>query len=263
MGTDDERLVCEFWTPGTSLVLDNREHAIEIESLLYGIRAAFADTVMSLILFQSQLEAEATVAKSAARTRAEELRKETRVMFVPGMSSADYERAENHQQEGVIRRLWAEGIIPETFTRKLVSIYAKSFIYAADSIGKMLVVLQRLPSVPEAAKSAAATYYDTFPSLKQIRDSAQHPEDRVRGKRRQKKREEDIELKASAILGPDPLRGLFIDVLVDGNFTTTMADGHPGTIAMTAETIASVRNHIEQVVNAFSWTGSPEYFPKP
>lgn len=246
----------ELRIPGGRLVLDDRS---DLYMILSAIQMSFADAAMALIMFEGIPAFDmATYKKRRRETRdriseeAKQIREERVDPF--SMGADEYYLATQRYARG----MWADGRLPEQLMDRAQFIHAKSFIYAADTIGKLLSVLGRHPKVPAAIENASARFYDSLPTLKGLRDSAHHIEDRVRGKHRDK----DLELKPVEEGGG---AALIIDMLtiVSGEFGTTMADGSYGKIAVTRDTLMTIRDQVQAVLDAFDWTGAPTYFPRP
>ena len=73
------------------------------------------------------------------------------------------------------------------YERCLNGIYAKTFVFALDSIEKLLSSLCEHLSPPGPIRKFCQNYKNQFRHLKHIRDSAIHIEDRGRGKTRRQK----------------------------------------------------------------------------
>ncbi|EQD78707.1 hypothetical protein B1B_00574, partial [mine drainage metagenome] len=79
----------------------------------------------------------------------------------------------------VLRARSARGLVPTGLLHHEPFIWARAFVYALDAIRKTLLVIAQQPIASEAA--GARTELDQrIPDLVGVRDTAHHPEDRIR-----------------------------------------------------------------------------------
>jgi hypothetical protein len=94
-----------------------------------------------------------------------------------GFNEGVYFRARAEVQ----REEWRNGTLPTRYERALPFLYAKSFLTSLDSITKMLGTLAKFEAVPQGVEKARAQFKTHFPTLKDVRDTIQHGEDRSLG----------------------------------------------------------------------------------
>jgi hypothetical protein len=139
------------------------------------------------------------------------------------------------------------------YARRLPFLYAKLFLYALDAILKGLVKLQYVPNVPTGVATALDKYRDALPLLKDVRNSAQHPEQRVRAKKRHEK---DLRLQPVDIPGISAPHGglVVVDGLIGNRIGGTLEDGSYGAIEVSAASLAEAVGVEQSVFDAFEWT---------
>jgi hypothetical protein len=160
----------------------------------------------------------------------------------------------------LMREKWERGVIPRQIRHHLPFICAKAFLTAADSIGKILMRLGERMDVPPETVAVCRGFYDSFPELREVRNSVQHIEDRGRGFGR---RGRPLKLKPVNSGGINVDGGALILNNLNGNrYGSTMADGHFGEIEVSATSLATIRDRIEAVISSLPWKGPPEVEPR-
>lgn len=259
------RLPFELRIPGTWLDLESQDASSQVSALLGSIESAFGEAALALILFEQSSAAHSV--PSRERGEAESQRRSDLSRELEAELGGDLWRRSNKWAEvsfEVDRRLlletWSRGIIPRQLEHHLPFIFAKTFLYAADEVGKVLARLAERGDIPAQASSACEAYYDSFPTLREVRNSAQHVEDRVRGLGRNEK---PLDLQPVASGGIQASGGALILSNLNGNkFGATMADGHFGEVEVSAVTLAEMRDRIEGALNALPWKGPPRLIPR-
>ncbi len=103
-------------------------------------------------------------------------------------SWGEHEEAPYRAEVELQREQWRNGVWPYNYESRLLFLYARSFLLSMDMIKKMMVVLAKdTPGVPSNVKTHVQNFKTHFPSLKDVRDTEQHLEDRGRGLRKDKK----------------------------------------------------------------------------
>ena len=125
------------------------------------------------------------------------------------------------------------------YERCLNSIYAKSFVFALNSIEKLLGQLSTNTDSPVTVQKLYRKYMELFGHLKHIRDSAIHIEDRGRGRTRHQK-----PLKTHIIV---------LGSFIERRFTFTGEDGKQYEIEMSEETLETARGIIQEIISAYTW----------
>lgn len=147
------------------------------------------------------------------------------------------------------REVWQAGEMPKGYMRCLPFMYAKLFVYALDSISRFLDKLARIPGVPSEVVKQEIAFDTAFPTLREVRNSAQHLEDRGRGLGKGGR-----PLKLSAGV-------LFLGCLNDNRYGMTMADGQYGEVEVSLQSLQNAQVCIQKTLNAFKWTGPKRHCP--
>ena len=93
-------------------------------------------------------------------------------------------------EEAVVCCLKFEQLLPDTLKLsvsrnreddRLLSIFAKSFVYAIDTARDLLLVLSKDPRVEPQTQHACLAFATEFEVTKHIRDSLQHLDERAQG----------------------------------------------------------------------------------
>jgi hypothetical protein len=157
----------------------------------------------------------------------------------------------------VARVKWEAGELPQSLQLRLPALHAHSFIRSLAQAGRALSALSDLDLGPASAEVSQA-YGDldaAIPSLKDVRDSIEHAEDRMRGQSRGCK----LSL-APIVQGPihAPDGGVLVgDLLVDGRtLGWTTADGSLQHVEISDATIESARAAVQRALDALPWKKS-------
>lgn len=129
-------------------------------------------------------------------------------------------------------------------------LHARSFLYSLDNFQKHLEVIAKEPHAPENLKDASAAMADAFPNLVQVRNSAHHMEDRIRGL---KTNEKPILVQGGEGVPAEPLGLLVVDSLRGTEYFCTMADGHLGSVDVTEKSLKSLQAILQYVLDSFEW----------
>lgn len=261
----NDRLPFERRLPGTWINLPDQNAASEIRTQLYLVTSAFDEATMALVLFEhaqreparapDRDEWEADSQRRAEISRALE-QQSARTPF----DRDAWEKARVEADRILMREKWERGIVPRQIRHHLPFIYAKAFLAAADSIGKILMCLAERAAVPAETGVACRAFYDSFPELREVRNSVQHIEDRGRGLGRGGKA---LDLKPVNAGGIEAEGGALILNNLNGNrYGSTMADGHFGEIEVSATSLATMRDRIEAVMSSLPWKGPPDIEPR-
>jgi len=154
---------------------------------------------------------------------------------------------------------WKLGTLPRSYQERLVFMHAKSFLLALDRIDRLFGVVAGTPSIPDAVAQAKHAFDAAVPTLRGVRNSVAHHEDRSRGLGRGGK---PLSLKAV----DNPLARasggvLILESLIGNRFGSTMADGEYGEVSVTSATLASANQLVQASIDAFRWKGSPRHWP--
>jgi hypothetical protein len=257
--------VFELTWPGTWLDDLPKQVAFEVETMLLLLESALADAAVSLELFEAEQAAAAAMHGTARNGRTSVLLKQrwwfdSRVNWrltchsrSVGDWTSRYVSGHKLRPSG---RAGSRGssLMP---TRIACRSCTPSRACTLDTIAKTLRTLARMPGLPAGVAQARDDFEARFPTLVAIRDSAHHPEDRIRGVRGRAGRETPIATQpilSGAIHAPSG-GVIVLDMLDNNRYGGTLADGTYGEVEISAETVAGARQVIQQVVDAFSWRG--------
>ncbi|MCW2790689.1 MAG: hypothetical protein JWP56_2992 [Aeromicrobium sp.] len=260
--------VLEVIQPGVWLEgIEDDEARRNIESLLRLLTTCIDDAAIALNLFEECLLGSFSIDPSASweadreRERAIAIRLEAAIPA--GLDGhARFEAMDAAREQARIeakREKWREGVPPSGYVHRLPFLHAKSFVYALDTLQKSLRLITEIDGVPLDVSAALSDFEAAFSDLLHVRDSSHHVEDRVQGKRRQKKI--DLQpLMNSAIHAPGG-GVLVVDMLNGQRYGGTLGDGTYGEVDISAESAVIARDCVQRVLNAFSWHGPATHSP--
>ena len=230
--------VFEVAIPGYALRYDNPELPNSNRIILEMMGNQFRYAVIALNLFE--IENQKSDEEQALRQELEQ--KYARVEGVYSYEELlDVKRKTEFELK---RRQWSLGKVPLDYRERVKHIYGRAYIYALDSFSKLLDKLCDRSDVPSDIAIERDRLKTALPSLKGIRDSAHHIEDRGRKRDRREK--------------PIDTHILMIDVRTgDNEFSNTVENGSHPSIAMSFENTEMIRSVLQNVINAFEWTGLP------
>jgi hypothetical protein len=142
-----------------------------------------------------------------------------------------------------------------------MTLHARSFLYALDSIEKSIRVLSRQANTPQAVEDTLQEWTAFFEDVKGIRDTSHHLEDRVRGKGRTGKggRQPDIEPQPMSIPGHfNSSEGAMIALesfMGPRRFGSTTADGVYREIEVSEVWLIHAASIVQAVLDAYQWEG--------
>jgi hypothetical protein len=122
-----------------------------------------------------------------------------------------------------------------------------------------LTKLAEFKGAPLAAKSATDQFYAQFPTLKDMRDTVQHVEDRGLGLGKNGKPLDLKPVDNGMIKAPRGAIG--INNLNGNKYGNTASDGHYKEAAVSGDSLVKARDCIQHAINAFRWTGGMRHHP--
>jgi hypothetical protein len=125
--------------------------------------------------------------------------------------------------------------------RRLHFLYARSFVYALDAAGQFIRVLKKDGQLPVTAGTHCERFLSQFGQLRDLRNSLQHIEDRLRGLGRNDK----------TIPSPVIVLGCFRD----NNFGATTAEGRYVEITLSDSVLVQAFAIVEDLMWCFDWIG--------
>lgn len=153
---------------------------------------------------------------------------------------------------------WEKGIMPVDFENRLGILHAKSFVSALDTFGVFLKKISKIPSAPLNIKVLHSSFTKIIPDLKDVRDSTQHIDERVEGKKYGK----EIELKPfnNGVINSE-VGSLALWVLTGNKFGITKGNGELGEVEISIETLSKVQPIMQETFNSFEWIGPKKHLP--
>lgn len=159
------------------------------------------------------------------------------------------------------REKWEAGRLPTAFIKAFPQIHAHGFLFSLDALGKYLGVIAKHPQVSGVAQDAAKRFEAELPEVRQIRNSAQHREDRIRGLKQGNTPLPEKEIDAFGVSAPAG-NTVVMAHLSDNTLAYTNADGEVIGLDVTTETLILARDILQAVLDAFPWRGSTSYYPR-
>lgn len=263
---ESERMyIAELTYPGTWLDYPDAKWGRTIERLLSSAESPLAEAALALTWFEVEqrkpLNAQARTEPEADATSLRPFEVALADELGPGpYDSAQVLALHSRLELEAKREKWKRGILPESYQRQLVFMHAKSFLLALDRIDRIVGVLIKMPNLPEAVVQAKQAFDAALPTLRGVRDSVAHHEDRSRGLGKDGKR---LRLKpVDNQLARVPGGVLILESLNGRNFGSTMADGQYGEVPVTSASLAVANQLVQAIIQAFRWKGHPHHWPR-
>ncbi len=266
--------IVELQYPGTWLQLAEKDKAweMEISILIISMETQLTDMALALGFFEEETRKAAKdfVSKdirqqweqdTALRAKIENRYREelgTEVFY------KDYASLIMKIDIEIKREKWQEGFLPRSYEHRLPFIHAHSFLYALDSFGKFLDVIANEEGPPKVVCSIRDGFYSALPSLRKIRNSALHIEDRSRGfgTREQAKKKEKMKLKPINNRLINSAGGALVLSALNGNrLGYTIDDGSYQEIEISPITLNVASEALQKLINSFAWNGPPRFTP--
>lgn len=246
--------IIELNYPGTWLQFEDQDSKQEIEAMLRSLEGIVTEAAISLTMYEEAISALRDSLEEKERDR--ELREVIDNQIREEAGEDYYQNSEQYRlkSEKQLRIKKAElGIIPRSYLHKIPFIHAHTFVYAVDSFGKFLEELAQYKNIPKSVQNCLNEFNRQLPSVRKIRNSALHIEDRSRGYGSWKDKKKGKKLEISGFLRLSNLEGNFLCYTID--------DG----TYQKAEISVGVLSILEQIMNhllaSFQWKGSPQIRP--
>lgn len=266
------RIVYELVSPGSWIEGLPREQARPIETTLDMILEAFYEANAALWMFNDEtwlFEDAGEISPESAQEQWKADMNRRRELFEslgdPSHLSAEERAQRDFEIELLMKKeKWAQGHLPDQILKKYAFLHARSFLYALDAVDKHMKVLRGLDGAPQAIGPLHDEIAQHFPDLREVRNSAQHTEDRVRGLGKAVKNvAQPLKLKPvhnGMFEAPNGI--LVIGTLWGTRYGNTMADGHYGEVDVSAATMTTLQSILQRVINAFQWRGHKQLHPR-
>lgn len=257
--------VFEIVTPGTWLDYDDRDWAWRIEGQLRSLQSQFFEANASLNLFASAASIHPSLATKEMWERGSKRRSEIQraVEHELGncISHENWDEIHFETEVRFKREKWGNGCVPREFEHNLPFIYARSFLYALDAFDKFLGVLAKETDIPSRVAILHEQIAKDFPSLRGVRNTSQHLEDRFRGLGAGRN-PQMLKLKPIANNFINAPRGaLVLNCLNGSKYGSTMADGHYGEVDVSPESMQRMQSVLQELLLLFKWRGPKQHAP--
>jgi len=264
-------VVFELIKPGTWLDGMDHDKAWEINGLIDSLISSFFEANLALNLFEKERVSnnERTSCSDFEQRQNEKRLIQEKVESAykdKGLNIFEYYDQIRTEVDVLINReAWIRGEVPRQFSHNMPFIYAKIFLFALDAFDRFLGVLSKEDGVPESLTEIHGKIKCDFPSLRGVRNTAHHLEDRSRGLEKVDRNGKKHKLKNQPIENSfihAPEGGvLIINSLNGNNYGSTMADGHYGEVDISIDSLSKLRNILDETINAFEWTGPASVYP--
>lgn len=243
--------IAEIFRPGVWLALEDQEVAREVDLMLINMEGRVAESAIALTMFEA-----VNIDPMAEWERGEAIRREVDQQLRQEMGEQwfhDHDRFHLECQRRVIARYCELGILPPSYSQKIPFIHAHTFVYAVDSFGKFLEELCDYDELPEVLKEIRDDFNSELPTVRKIRNSALHIEDRSRlyatlGDKKKGKR-----MQINGFLG--------LSNLEDNQLCYTIDDGSYQKVPISSYTLEVLVRVMNRVLGALPWKGPARFLP--
>ena len=259
--------------PGTWLELADNDKSFSVSSLISSMETAIIDLAISLTMFNESVlksrEEHSSERMKENGDRNSELRNKIENEYRGNLKDSNdfYQNHEHHRAE--IEKIYREemlktGAIPDSYKHRFVFIHAHSFLSSADTFSKYFSVVSeetKLVFVAELLKE----FDKELPSLRKIRNSSEHSEDRARGygKPADVRKKKKMELKPidNNLIKAENGGVLVMSSLNGDKLGYTIDDGTYQEFDINANTLGFIADIFQRLINGFEWRGPKQFNP--
>ncbi|EPZ2455566.1 hypothetical protein ACXLRS_000707 [Citrobacter youngae] len=170
-----------------------------------------------------------------------------------GIDEHNYEEMEYQIDIKQKRERWLAGETPLCFTLNEQQIYAKSFVYALDTIVETIGNLISMEGVSELVSIKRNEINEKFPDLRGVRNTTHHMGDRSVGLKVVDKNKK-VPIKRDK-------NGLILNNLINSELNTLMGNGKQGSISISNESMEAMRAIVQDILDSFDWYGFKQHYP--
>lgn len=257
-------IVAELTYPGSFIENEPRESAHRARTLLSVAETHLTEAAISLSRFAATRGSPSTDERmEESRRRGErkrEIEEEIRRDVDDPWDREQMDEIRFEAERRARREEWQNGNLPRSYRHQLPILNAKTFVYSLDALEKILGVLKLEEAAPVGVEDAHDRFTESFGSLRDIRNSSLHIEDRARGLDH---RSEPLDLEpvdTGAIKADSG--ALILNSLEGTSFGTTSADGEYERVDVTVESLREARDCLQDAIDAFDWKGSKTVSPR-
>ena len=256
--------IFELVIPGTWLDYEDQGWSGKVGGLLDNLQSQFFEANLALNLFSNSHQAQDFPFPDREKWEQDaQLRRQIQLTVEQERSRidaiGDWEEIRHETEIRFKRAQWEKGAIPREFQQKTPLLYARCFLYALDGFDKFLRVLAEIENAPSELAMSRQRMASLFPSLRGVRDSAQHLEDRARALGRDRKPLALKPVDNEMVKAPGGV--LILNSLNGSKYGSTMSDGHYGEVDVSPESMTALLGLLTDVLNAFNWTGPRQHKP--
>ncbi len=173
-------------------------------------------------------------------------------------------RISGQARRDVVRAKWEAGELPDELKHRLPFLHAQTFVTALAQVGRAMYALAELDTGSAKVELLAARddFAAALPTLKHVRDSVEHAEDRLRGHNRRGQTMTLAPVTNTAVHAPTG--GVLIGGMLNGsNFGWTVEGGDYQEVEISETTIEAARSSVQRALDALPWQthGHPRYVP--
>lgn len=246
--------IIELTYPGSYLELDSHELRLEIEGFLHRLEGIIIEAAISLSMFEASLEQNIDYRKE--RERDDKLRLDINKEIQTEFGENYYLNFDKFRlmSDRRLRARKAElGVIPIPYLHKLPFIHAHTFVYAVDSYGKHLEELKAYDGMPEQVAHCVEEFNRLLPTVRKIRNSAMHIEDRSRGYGSPWDKRKGKKMDLQGFLGISNLQG--------NSLCYTIEDGSYQQVEVSVRVLDILVQLANVLLASFRWSGSARISP--
>lgn len=260
-------IIFELTKPGNRIIQsDDTHNNFEFDSLIMHLIGTFYEANIALNLYlgekeNSQLyfqkEREYWDTDSELKSQ---IRNKIELKYPDNKKFKNYDEIRYKVELEFKRSIWKRGRVPADLKHKLIFIHAKNFLFALDNFEKQFKKLLKDKLTPESCNPLYDKLTEAFPKLTELRNSAHHQEDRIRGEKYGKK----IDLKpiSNGLIHAPQGGALVINSLNGNNYGSTLGDGTFGEVEVSIESMSKLQSILQEFINLLKWEGSKEHLPR-
>lgn len=246
--------IFELNYPGTWLNFHDDEMGFEIERVISSIQDTIVEAAISLSMFESCNAR--SVDHHSEWERDAEIRRQIDEQIRADAGDRYYQEYDKYRaiSEKKVRERKAElGIVPRSYLHKIPFIHAHTFVYAVDSFGKHLDELKTYENAPKEVFQCVDEFNRLLPSVRKIRNSALHIEDRCRGYGPQWEKRKGKKMELQGFLGLSNLEGNCLSYTID--------DGSYQRVEISENVLDILVRLANHLLSGFSWRGPEKIEP--
>lgn len=240
--------------PGTWLQLENGEVRFEIEGVLRALEGILTEAAIALSMFEESRSQGPDPHHEWDRDA--ELRQQVDDEIRKKAGDDYYQNFDTYRllSEKRMRAKKAElGILPRSYLHKIPFIHAHTFVFAVDSFGKYLEVLKEYDETPEEIGKCSDEFDRLLPSVRKIRNSALHIEDRSRGYGPPWDKKKGKKMEIKGFLGLSNLEG--------NSLCYTIDDGSYQRVEISSNVFGVLVSLANRLLASFEWSGPARIEP--